>query len=79
MKKDKQKSPISIISILYSEHSPETYRGVTLDTDSDQIVFQSGNPLVDYLMAEQHGREHGRVFHSSSVDHFVADYLATRP
>ena len=67
------------ISCLYDEPDPSTYRGmeIRIDRESEPLVFNSGNPTVDYVTAGcvVYTRAGGEVpiMGSSSIDHFVMD------
>lgn len=70
---------VPLISILYDEPDPATYRGVQLKMgpEGEPEVFGTGDPTVDYLTAGSvaHIRlgPGASILGTSSVDHFSMD------
>lgn len=66
---------IAILGVDYKDFQPETYNGVTVDFDGSGFhKFNTGDFNVDYEDASELANEKAnKVFHSSSVDDFIAD------
>ena len=64
----------TVLSVLYNDIDPTTYAGVQLSTESETVVFNTGNPTHDFLTASMVAHHAGGdVLCSSSVDHFGSD------
>lgn len=66
----------AIISVLYDEPDPTTYRGVAVRVgDAEDVILSSDDPTVDYVAAGWVALRAGctSLICSSSVSHFAMD------
>lgn len=70
-----KQAPVPILSVLYKEFSPETYKGVRVSfPDGRTEVWRENGFDKDFAAAEEAiHKVSARYLHASSLDNFISD------